>query len=538
MEKHYDVIVVGGGIAGLTATAYLSRANKKVLLIEKEPYVGGLVGSFSHQGFTFDRGARSIESSGIVKPMLKDLGIELDFLESPVKMIFDQASVTLHSTDDIKTYESTLKELYPTESMAIDALMNDIRKVMGYMDVLYGIDNPLFMKMPPDMGYLTKTLLPWLFRFFPNIRKAMKYQLPILEHIKKYTKNTSLIDLIAQHFFEATPAFFALSYFTLYLDYQYPRGGTGALPISLEKYILNHAGTIQCNTEAKSIHLDGKKLIDHEGNVFTYDAIIWAADQKVLYNTMDEHSTKSSKFYSIIKQKRTFLSNKKGADSVLTLYLGLDIPKEVFESKFGPHAFVTPNLEGLSTMPLELIRNNGVFVDDKQQVFNWVNKLLELTTYEVSIPCLRDEQLSPSNQTGVILSVLFDYDLAKHIQNSGWYSTFKTFVQDKMIAVIETKYELKLNNKIIFSSVATPLTIERYTLNTGGSLSGWSFGNRPFPSEYKIMRVANAVNTQLPYIYQAGQWSFNPAGIPIAVMTGKLASDKVLKSLKKLKQKR
>ena len=35
----YDVIVVGGGIAGLTATAYLSKAGYSTLLCEKEPIV-------------------------------------------------------------------------------------------------------------------------------------------------------------------------------------------------------------------------------------------------------------------------------------------------------------------------------------------------------------------------------------------------------------------------------------------------------------------------------------------------------------------
>ena len=43
----YDIIIVGAGIAGLTASIYASRANKKVLIIEKSN-IGGRIVSASH----------------------------------------------------------------------------------------------------------------------------------------------------------------------------------------------------------------------------------------------------------------------------------------------------------------------------------------------------------------------------------------------------------------------------------------------------------------------------------------------------------
>ena len=50
----YDAIIVGGGIAGLTAGAYLSKDGYKVAIIEKQENVGGLVNSFPFKGLTFD----------------------------------------------------------------------------------------------------------------------------------------------------------------------------------------------------------------------------------------------------------------------------------------------------------------------------------------------------------------------------------------------------------------------------------------------------------------------------------------------------
>ena len=75
-EKVYDTIVVGGGIAGLNAAAYLSKKGQKVLLIEKNGECGGLVNSFSRNGFRFEAGVRALLDAGIIFPMLNELGID------------------------------------------------------------------------------------------------------------------------------------------------------------------------------------------------------------------------------------------------------------------------------------------------------------------------------------------------------------------------------------------------------------------------------------------------------------------------------
>jgi hypothetical protein len=35
--------------------------------------------------------------------------------------------------------------------------------------------------------------------------------------------------------------------------------------------------------------------------------------------------------------------------------------------------------------------------------------------------------------------------------------------------------------------------------------------------------------TPVPSIFQAGQWAYSPAGVPMSILTGKLAANQVLK---------
>lgn len=60
-----DVLVVGGGMAGPTAAACVSRAGLKAVLCEKEKKTGGLVNSFECKGFVFDGGIRATGNTGI-----------------------------------------------------------------------------------------------------------------------------------------------------------------------------------------------------------------------------------------------------------------------------------------------------------------------------------------------------------------------------------------------------------------------------------------------------------------------------------------
>lgn len=529
--SQYDVIVVGAGIAGLTASVYLARAGKSVLLCERSDHAGGLVNSFVKDGFLFDGGMRAMENSGIVLPMLRELGIPLEHRRSPVSIGIGNEFLRLEGTESLEEYGKMLEKLFPDETEGIRLIIAEIRKAMGYMDVLYGIDNPYFLDVKKDRKYFAQKVLPWLFRYTVNIRKAARLNEPVQTYLGRFTKNTALIDMITQHFFRETPTFFALSYFSLYLDYFYPRGGTGSLAGALTADLVSHGGILKTQTEITAIDPLRRTVATRMGEEFGYRNLIWAADAKRFYDLIDPEDLPKKKI------RNRFLANRDRAeaalpgDSVHSLFLSLDIPPEDLGKTTGAHLFYTPTQTGLSPFPLSMIRTpEGRFTDSLPDLFGWLKSYLENTTYEISLPVLRYPDLAPAGKTGMIVSTLLDYGLVSHFAALGKYEEFKRFTEESVLSVLDRSLRPGLRDKVLDVISASPLTIERLTGNAGGAITGWSFSGPERPVSQGFENIAKAVYSPVPHVFQAGQWSFAPSGLPVSILTGKMAAVAAMKN--------
>lgn len=529
IDNKYDTIVVGGGIAGLTAAAYLSREKQKVLLIEKNREFGGLVNSFSHEGFHFDAGVRALEDAGIILPMLKELGIRLEFVESPVSVGIENEVVDIENLESISEYSKLLKRFYPESEEDVDRVIKSIRKIMKDMDVLYGIENPVFKDLKRDRAFIFKKLLPWLPRFIFTLRKINRMNMPVEDYLEKIVKDPSLRDIISQHFFKNTPTFFAMSYFSLYLDYFYPKGGVGNISKALKNKILEWGGEIKTETKITEVIANKCLLHDHKKARYHYDQLIWAADLKTFYNITVTEGLSSGIRTKFENAKNRMLSCR-GGDSVFTLFLEVNEPLESFRKIAHGHFFYTPSRLGLGeTHRKELKRIlNKPGKMEKKEILNWLDKFTRLNTYEISIPGLKDPDLVPEGKTGLIISFLAEYDLFKKIREEGWYEEFKFELESRIINVISGSIYRGLKDKIIGSFSFTPLSIENRVGSSEGAITGWSF-QVPVPVVNKIQISDRSVYTPIPSVFQAGQWAYSPAGVPMSILTGKLAANKVLK---------
>ena len=529
-KNKYDTIVVGGGIAGLTSAAYLAREGKSVLLIEKNQECGGLTNSFSRNGFHFEAGVRALENAGIILPMLKELGIELEVVKSHVSVGLEDEILDIEDINSLTGYRDLLVKFYPESEKEIDNLMKVIRKVMKNMDVLYGIENPNFKDFKSDRDYLLKELLPWLPKFLLTIGRINRMNMPVEPYLGKIISNTSLRDIITQHFFKNTPTFFALSYFSLYLDYFYPKGGVGRLAESVEKKFLEYGGEIKRETSIQTVLASEKKVIDQENADYAYENLVWAADLKTFYS-ITETSGLAGKIRSRFENTKRRMMARRGGDSVYTLYLMVDEPPESFRKISNGHFFYTPSRQGLGeTHWSELNKILEVKGEnDRDHILGWLDKYISLNTFEISIPVLKDPNLAPEGKTGLIISILTEYDLFKMIADAGWYREFIEEVETRIIQVLSGSVYPMFKDKVTDRFSFTPLSYQNRVDSSEGAITGWSF-QEPVPVINKIQASNRAVQTPIPSIFQAGQWTYSPAGVPMSILTGKLAAQKALKS--------
>jgi phytoene dehydrogenase-like protein len=536
----YDAVVVGGGIAGLTSAAYIAKSGKSVVLFEKQPKTGGLVQTFQRNGVYFDTGLRSIENSGIVFPMLKQLGIDIEFKKVTVSVGIEDKVIKVIDSNSIAEYEDFLKSFYPDNSRDISAIIKEIKKIMGYMDVLYGIDNPALMDFAKNKKYLFGELLPWLFRFLFTMRRINKLYEPVEDYLKRLTNNQALIDIIAQHFFKNTPTSFALSYFSLYLDYHYPKGGTGTVAEKVTNFITERGGAINTGVSVTSINPEQKYIIDSKGNRIDYSNLIWASDLKQLYNVIPTEDLNNKELIKRIEQKRIELKPLKGGDSVFTVYLTVDEKKEYFEEICTGHFFYTPDKRGLSTVSTndidEFLNSKEIQPDNnelKNKVKDYLLEYFRFNTFEIAIPVLRDSALASPGKVGLEVSLFLDYELDRRIEGFGWTKELRDYMEIITIDILNETIFPGIKDKVANRFSSSPLTIERLTGNSHGALTGWAFTNPFVPAVNQMLKVNNSVKTILPSVFQAGQWTYSPSGFPMSIVTGKLAADRVLKSKSK-----
>lgn len=146
MEKHYDIVVIGSGLAGLVSAAIMSKEGKRVCVIEKNEQIGGSLQTFKREGVTFDTG---VHYMGGLLPgqnlyqIFNYLGI-MDRLET-VKMDEQGFDAVLFKDDPVEyvygmgyeNFEKNLCKHFPDEQPAIRKYCEEMQRICNNFPMYY-----------------------------------------------------------------------------------------------------------------------------------------------------------------------------------------------------------------------------------------------------------------------------------------------------------------------------------------------------------------------------------------------------------------
>ena len=186
-----EVVIVGGGVAGLSAASYLARTGVSVTLYEKASSLGGRATTQNYDDYRFNRGIHALYTGGAASEVLQELGVP--YSGGSPKGIYALRQGKLH--------------LAPVDSLTL--LRTDL---LGFADKLELMQ--LFMTLP---GVETKPLQhmsvrEWLDRNIqrPRVRQLMELQ----AHTFVYS---SALDLVSAEVF-VVKAQLALKHPVVYID--------------------------------------------------------------------------------------------------------------------------------------------------------------------------------------------------------------------------------------------------------------------------------------------------------------------------------
>ena len=136
MNNKYDVIIIGGGPAGLSAALYTSRANLKVLVIEKNVIASQLYETEHIDNYL---GSVSINASELADKMREDgakFGAELKEFENVIKISKEN---DLYKVDTTETYDESSTNTYYAKAILLATGTEHNHLILEQHDELLGM---------------------------------------------------------------------------------------------------------------------------------------------------------------------------------------------------------------------------------------------------------------------------------------------------------------------------------------------------------------------------------------------------------------
>ena len=264
VPEQVDVAIIGAGLGGLTAGAYLAQKGLKVAVFDQHYVAGGCCTQFSRGGprnrYNFDIGLHYIGDcgpGGKIPGILQDLGIDIDYLPMDEDgfdtLVFPDFRFPIPADHD--RFRDRLVEMFPTERRGIDRYVRFLKEIDALSDRIdanrgkmnWGIALHAMTRGRLAAKYQHATLKDLLDSCTdnPQVRAVMAgqngdYGLP------PGRVSAALHAGLTNHYFKGA---------------YYPRGGGQVIADQLSQTIEAHGGSVHLRRGIEQILMEGEQVV-------------------------------------------------------------------------------------------------------------------------------------------------------------------------------------------------------------------------------------------------------------------------------------
>ena len=488
-----EIIIIGGGIAGLSAGIYAQKNGFKSTIYEKHFIVGGEWTGWYWDGHHIDgciHWLTGVKQGTALNKVWKETGA-IDNVEMKICDVFntyDFDGVTISLSSDLEKLKRDLINISQEDKDEIEKLISDIYVLQA-------------MQMPADkpMDLMSPLELIKFMGSMKSIGKVMNKASKITcEEYGKRFKHPA----IRKIFEISMPRGYNLSSFLFTLatysagDSGFPKGGSYGLAMRMKDKYLSLGGNIKTKSAVEEIIVENnvaKGIILKNGEKFSADYIVPTCDTRIVLDKLLKNRYKDKRLSERYNNSKDYPINT------------------IVYAAFAVDADLKDYPEGI------------IFNSKPIRVGTEIMEYCGFKNY-----CY-EESFAPQGKSTIICAInqyLEDYEFWKELsKDRKKYIDEKNRISNEIIDIIEDKYP-ELRGKIKALDVATPVTYERYC----GAYKGAYMSFILTPKSKSLTH--NGKIKGLKNCYLAGQWLQPPGGLPVAVTTGKFAIQRICKDAK------
>ena len=465
----YDVIVIGAGHNGLVTAAYLAKAGKRVLVLERRLQVGGAcVTEEVIPGF-------KISTTSYVCSLLRpEIVEELELKKFGFKLLLrDPSSVSLFPDGDHfyfwrdpKKTHAEIKRLSQKDAQIWEKYHKDLEVIAGFIE-------PLMLKpaLDPQTRKLGELLalakMGLRLRRTPDVLQALMkiFTLSVKDYLDTYFESEKLKATLAT---DGVIGAYAGPYTpgTAYVLFHhvmgeaegvkgawgYVEGGMGSITQALLKSARRYGAEVITDASVKEVEIEDQKVkgvILEDGREFHASCIVSNADPKRTFLNLISPRYLPSDFLETIQKIKC-----RGASFKINLALeGLPNWKAIPGEELGPQHRGTVHL----TPTIDYIEKAW---DDAKFGRTSLKPVIECT-----LPTSVDRTLAPQGKH--ILGLFVQY-APYELKETTWEVEKPVFI-DRCLTVLE-EYAPGIKNKIIGIHALSPKDLESEYAMTGGNI--------------------------------------------------------------------